>query len=76
MKQASLSSSIVQGGGKLREEGTISRCEFGVIGSWRRVDANRRTFQSPFYRQAHALTECVVHLEVTEALSSGVVFVV
>ena len=66
-KQGS-SSSTVECCGKRRGEGTISPSEFGVISSWRRVDANRRTFPSRCYGPTHSSTECVVHLEVTAAL--------
>jgi hypothetical protein len=62
------SSLIVQGGGKLREERTISSSEFGVISPWRRVDANRRTFQARCYGLAHSETECVIPVPVTGAV--------
>src|SRR6516164_8054696 len=63
MKQASLSSSIVQGGGKRRGEGSISPSEFGVLSSRRRDDTYRRTFQSLCYGCAHTGTECLIHIE-------------
>src|SRR6516164_2656319 len=63
MKQASLSSSIVQGGGKRRGEGSISPSEFGVLSSRRGDDTYRRTFQSLCYGRAHTGTECLIHIE-------------
>ena len=63
MKQASLSSSIVQGGGKRRGEGSISPSEFGVLSSRRGDDTYRRTFQSLCYGCAHTGTECLIHIE-------------
>jgi hypothetical protein len=58
-------SSIVQGGGKLREKGAVSPSESGVISSWRRVDANRCVFQPRCYGLAHSETECVIPVPVT-----------